>query len=123
MREQGVRSVAIYGAGSHTRLMLPIWRALGGPAATVVVVSGAPASRACCGLPVVSIDDFDSTSVDGVLLSSQGFERAMAATCAERIPTLPVFPVWSPPASDSDAIPPTHAAIPVTNDYASALHR
>ncbi len=123
-REQGVRSVAVYGAGSHTRLMLPIWRALGGPPATTIIVSGPAPSQDCCGLPVVSIDEFDPASVDGVLLSSQGFERAMADTCADRLPNLPVFPVWSPPASaGGDAIPTTHCVIPVSNDYASALHR
>jgi glycosyltransferase involved in cell wall biosynthesis len=123
-REHGVRSVAVYGAGSHTRLMLPIWRALGGPPATMVIVSGAPESLECCGLPVVSIDAFDPQSVDGVLLSSQGFERAMADICSQRFPDLPVFPVWSPPSSPSgDAVPPTHTAIPVSDDYAPALHR
>ena len=122
-RERGVRAVAVYGAGSHTRLMLPIWRALGGPVPTVVVVSSAPAASECCGVPVVSIDDFDHGSVDGILLSSQGFERAMASTCAERFPDLPVFPVWSPPASGGETMPPTHSSIPVTNDYAAAVHR
>jgi hypothetical protein len=123
-RSAGVKRTAVYGAGSHTRIVLPIWRALGGPQATVIVVSGTPSEASCCGLPVISIDEFDPASVDGVLLSSQGFERAMAATCAEKLPGLPVISLWSPPAvAEASAVPFTHAVIPVAGTNAQALHR
>jgi glycosyltransferase involved in cell wall biosynthesis len=124
-RAAGVTSLAVYGAGSHTRLMLPMWRALGGVHPSVVLVSGTPNEPTCCGVPVISIDAFDPASVDGILLSSQGFERAMAETCAERFPLLPVFPIWSPPltAGESSAIPLTHSLIPVADTHATLVHR
>jgi hypothetical protein len=123
-RQHGVRRLAVYGAGSHTRLLLPMWRALGGPPVTVIVVSGEPAASACCGLPVESIDRFNGERVDGVLLSSQGFEKAMAATCAKRMPSLRVFSVWSPSAVDGGLdVPATNAVIPVCEPHAETLYR
>jgi hypothetical protein len=124
-RATDVRTVAFYGAGSHTRLMLPIWRALGGPVVRSIVVSGVPTESTCCDVPVVSADDFDPSSVDAVVLSSQGYERVMAATCAARWPSLPVFPVWSPPITDGEsaALPSTHVLIPVVESHAQTVHR
>lgn len=124
-REAGVSSVALYGAGSHTRLMLPLWRALGGPTVRSIVVSGVPTESSCCDVPVVSADAFDASDVDGIVLSSQGYERAMAATCAMRWPALPVFAIWTPPVPDGahGAIPSTHVLIPIAASHAETVHR
>jgi glycosyltransferase involved in cell wall biosynthesis len=124
-KEAGVRSLAVYGAGSHTRLMLPLWRALGGQVPRVIVVSGTPAESEVCGIPVIRLDELDPSAVDGILLSSQGYEPAMAAACAARIPALPVFHVWSPPVLGSDGLPMplTQARIPGIEAHAPTLHR
>jgi hypothetical protein len=124
-RATDVRTVAFYGAGSHTRLMLPLWRALGGPPVRSIVVSGTPTEAQCCDVPVVSADVFDPSTIDGVVLSSQGYERAMAASCAARWPSLPVFPVWTPPvrSGETSALPSTHAVIPVVENHAQTVHR
>lgn len=92
----GVKTVAIYGAGSHTRLLVPIWKALGGPAIRRIIVTQAPGESICMGLPVVSAERFDPTQVDAIVLSSHGYEQDMAAACSERWPELKVYSIWRP---------------------------
>lgn len=95
-RNAGTTSIAVYGAGSHTRLLIPIWQSLGGPEIRKIIVTGAPSDPVCMGIEVVSADQFDPATVDGIVLSSQGFEEDMAATCAKRWPRTSVYPIWRP---------------------------
>jgi hypothetical protein len=95
-RRDGVRTVALYGAGSHTRLLLPIWKALGGPAIHAIVISDRPSEAAFMGHPLVGADAFDPGRVDAIVLSSHGYEQEMARVCGERWPGLPIYPVWKP---------------------------
>ena len=95
-QDDGVRRIAIFGAGSHTRLLIPIWKSLGGPPIKIIVVSGQPAETTCMGLRVVSADDFDANQVDGILLSSHGYERQMAAICRERWSEIRAYTIWRP---------------------------
>jgi ubiquinone/menaquinone biosynthesis C-methylase UbiE len=97
----GVRTVAFYGAGSHTRLLIPIWKGLGGPAIHEIIVSGEPSQSTFMGFPVVSVDHFDPSPVDAIVLSSHGYEREMARLCGERWPQLKVYPIWRPLAEPS----------------------
>jgi hypothetical protein len=93
-RNDGVRAVAIYGAGSHTRLLFPIWKEFGGPAITQVIVTGEPSETSCMGIPILSAGHFNPSDVDAIVLSSQGSEDDMAATCRERWPEMKVYPIW-----------------------------
>jgi hypothetical protein len=95
-RSNGIQAVAFYGAGSHTRLLVPIWKAAGGPTITKIVVTGEPSEATLNGIPVVSARHFDPSHVDAIVLSSHGYERDMAAICSDRWPSLPVFPIWRP---------------------------
>jgi hypothetical protein len=113
----GGRTVAIYGAGSHTRLLIPIWKAMGGPVIKKIIVTGEPQETACMGLPIVSADHFNPREVDGIVLSSHGYEREMAAICRDRWPDTSVYSIWRPvqqpdlaPAEDFDAV--CHDRIP-----------
>jgi hypothetical protein len=92
----GASTVAIYGAGSHTRALLPIWDAAGGPAVSQIIVSAPTGDEECGGVPVVSADRFDPSTVDAIVLSSQAYEREMSSTCAARWPQIPVVPIWQP---------------------------
>jgi ubiquinone/menaquinone biosynthesis C-methylase UbiE/glycosyltransferase involved in cell wall biosynthesis len=92
----GVRSVVLYGAGSHTRLLIPIWRAMGGLPIRKIVVSGSVTEPTCLGIPVVSAADFEPSHDQGIVLSSQGFEHAMAVSCRDRWPQSKVYPIWKP---------------------------
>ena len=95
-RTDNVRSVALYGAGSHTQWLVPIWEAMEAPQIRKIVVSGEPAEPVFMGFPVVSADDFNPAEVDAIVLSSCVHEQAMAATCRERWPELKVYSIWTP---------------------------
>jgi hypothetical protein len=110
----GVRTVAMYGAGGHTRLLVPIWRALGGPAIRRIIVTGEPSEATLLGIPIVSAENFDSAIVDAIVLSSHGYEQEMAVICGERWATLRIYPIWRPvlaPAEDFEAV--CHNRIPM----------
>jgi hypothetical protein len=94
--DNGARKVAFYGAGSHTQMLLPIWRACSGPTVVAIVVTGKPTVNTLHGLPVISSDDFDPKSVDAVIASSQGYETEIAEYCKQRWPALPVYTIWRP---------------------------
>src|SRR5258708_7748289 len=87
-----VKTVALYGAGSHTRLLVPIWQALGGPAMRSIIETGETSEAHCIGFPVVSAGSFDPSEVDAIVLSSHGYEQEMAAVCSECWPGVRVFP-------------------------------
>lgn len=125
VRASGAKSIAIYGAGTHTRIVLPMWRALDGPTPHSVVVSGRPSERWCGGLPVFALDEFDPNGTDAVVVSSHGYEHAMTAAWQARFPNVPVFSIWSPPAATGgpSVIPPTAEVIPVAPSHAQTLHR
>jgi hypothetical protein len=95
-RTEKVRNVAIYGAGSHTRLLIPLWQALGGPPIRNLIVTGEPSEAIFMAVQVVSANRFDPSTVDAIVLSSQGYEQEMAVTCAERWPKTSVYRVWRP---------------------------
>lgn len=91
-----VRRVAIYGAGNHTRLLLPIWQSLGGPKIQCILVTDQPDEPVFMGHPVIGADDFDPADVDGIVLSSHGFEEQMGQTCRKRWPGTNVYSIWRP---------------------------
>jgi hypothetical protein len=111
-RVERVKTVAIYGAGSHTRLLIPMWQSLGGPAIQKIIVTGQPSENSLMGFPVVSADAFDPSRVDAIVLSSNGYETEMAAICSMRWPGLKVYPIWQPPAAADDVEVLCHERIP-----------
>ena len=125
VRAAGAKSIAVYGAGTHTRMVLPMWRALDGPIPISVVVSGKPSEPWCGGLPVFSLDEFDPRGTDAVVISSHGYEHAMTSAWQARFPHIPVFSIWSPPADAGGpgVIPPTAETIPVASTHAQTLYR
>ena len=113
-RKDGVETVAMYGAGSHTRLLAPMWRALGGPAIRNIIETGEPFEPACMGLPVVSAKCFDSALVDAIVLSSYGYEQDMASICSERWPGVKVYSIWQPLGAREDFAGTCHEKIPTS---------
>ncbi|HVC18783.1 MAG TPA: glycosyltransferase [Vicinamibacterales bacterium] len=92
----GVRRVAIFGAGSHSALLLPLWRGLGGPTVAGFVVSGTPQEAMSLDLPVCSLAALEPGAVDAIVLSSETYEVEMAAACRAIWPDLPCYGIWSP---------------------------
>jgi hypothetical protein len=95
-REDGAKKIALYGAGSHTRLLLPMWAGLRGPAVHQIIVSETPNESRLLGIPIVAADEFDSTQVDAIVLSSYAFEEEMASICRSRWPGAKVYSIWRP---------------------------
>ncbi|RME37914.1 MAG: hypothetical protein D6788_08485, partial [Planctomycetota bacterium] len=61
--------VALYGAGTHTRWLLDVIRGTPGPG-IVAVLDDDPTTDRIEGIPVVAASDFDPTTVEAVVLSS-----------------------------------------------------
>jgi glycosyltransferase involved in cell wall biosynthesis len=93
-RAAAIRRVAVFGAGSHTSSLLPLWTAAGGVDVAAILVSTKGTIKTFDSLPVVAVDDFDSRTVDGIVLSSHTYEDDMARTCESRWPGLPIFTFW-----------------------------
>lgn len=95
-RALGVGRVAVYGAGSHTQMLLPLWDDLGGPpVASVLVSARSPETLTAFGRRLLSLEEFDPKSVDAVVPSSMQFEAEMIDACTSRWPSLPVIPLWT----------------------------
>jgi hypothetical protein len=110
----GIRTVAIYGAGGHTELLIPIWQMGGGPAIQEIFVTGEPSETIFMDLPLVSANHFDPAHVDAIVLSSQGFEQEMAGICTERWPEVKVYSIWQPLAFTADFEAVCHEKIPTS---------
>jgi len=97
-RARGLNRVALYGAGTHTRILAEIWRHEdSGPRLTAVLVSEKGDADACEGLPVHDVRTIDPDTLDAVVLSSNTYEREMSLMCAEHLPEhVPVLAVWEP---------------------------
>jgi hypothetical protein len=105
-QNDGVRTIAIYGAGSHTKVLVPIWKDLGGPAIQNIIVTGEPTESTLMNLPVLGTDRFDPSQVDGIVLSSQEYEQEMAGICSERWPHVKLYSIWQSlnPALDFESV-------------------
>jgi CDP-glycerol glycerophosphotransferase (TagB/SpsB family) len=94
LEREGVRRIAMFGAGGHTRAMLRLWRRFQGPALGSIVTSGPTGIENIEDVRVVEAQAFDARSVDAIVLSSASHERAMARTCRDRWPWQRVVRVW-----------------------------
>ncbi len=92
-RCHGIRRVALYGAGGHSRELLrwglPDWLECR------AVLAGSPADSHIRGIPVSRPEDFDFRQVDAVVLSSVSYEGEMLETMSRIAPSLPVIPLYS----------------------------
>jgi glycosyltransferase involved in cell wall biosynthesis len=94
MVKAGHKRIAIYGAGSHTQALLGVWNRLTDLQIDCVVVSekNSPSFR---GVPVVSIEEIGSRSVDAILASSKSFELSMASYSQQYAPNIPFYAIWN----------------------------
>lgn len=94
LEREGVRRVAMFGAGGHTRAMLRLWRRFQGPDVVSIVTSGSTGIENIEDVRVVEAQAFDVRRVDAIVLSSASHERAMARTCRDRWPWQRIVRVW-----------------------------
>jgi glycosyltransferase involved in cell wall biosynthesis len=95
-QHRDIRRVAIYGAGEVTEALLPIWRRQGGPGIQSIFTTGSSGPRELGGFTLGTLDAFDPSEVDAVILSSRTYEMEMAEALARAFPRLPRIGLWHP---------------------------
>lgn len=80
----GIRRVALYGAGEHSRRLLAL--AAGGPCRIVAVIDDAPAASAFHGLPLTTPSEWPTFDAEALVISSRGSEAALAAKARGWLP-------------------------------------
>jgi len=93
----GYKRVAFFGAGTHTRTVLPLWNALGGAKVVRILTNLPPEVDRLLGVPVVSTRQFNPATVDAIVVSSHSFEPELVDTCRKRFPRVPLVTIWAPP--------------------------
>lgn len=106
-----VRSIALFGAGSHSRALLPLWLQAGGPPPTAVLVSDAGPSTQFMGLSVVRAADYHPSADEAILLSSSSYEGEMAAVCERLWPRNKCYRLYHPEDDGAPASEPSWEAI------------
>jgi GT2 family glycosyltransferase/glycosyltransferase involved in cell wall biosynthesis len=91
---KNVRQIALYGAGLHTRMLLPQWRNAHGPEVKQIIVSTTSDVRSLLDCPVIPAEKFNPDTVDAIVLSSRDYEEEMYRSCRQHWPVVPVFTVW-----------------------------
>ena len=110
-RRENVTRAVIYGAGSHTEQLLPLWREAAGPPVERILVT-TPDVWEFMGLPVSRASDYRPMPGDGIVLSSAMFEVEMAATCERLWPNTPYIPLHhAGPARESTVEPMWESAV------------
>ena len=87
--------VAVYGAGSHTELLLEVWSGLGLPHWSHVLVTETPTSPTWRDFPVSRISEMSPEEFDLIVLSSRTYESDMAEVCRQRFPAVPRIAIWT----------------------------
>jgi len=88
------RKIAIYGAGSHSEVLLSLWKALDGPPCELVITSEPADIKEFMSIPVSPVSTVVESEIDAIILSSLSFEREMAASCGKYLPKAPCFTIW-----------------------------
>lgn len=91
----GIKRVGLYGAGTHTNVLLDLWKSANGPEISILITSEVPTVPTFFGIPVVQIDDVNPDELDFVVLSSQSFEEAMAQRMREALPEMPFAALYN----------------------------
>lgn len=86
--------VAIFGAGGHTRLLLPVWRELGGPEVAVIVES-IRTTGSLLDIPVLQAGERLPDGVGAIVPSSHAHEVEMRVTAGRLYPTTAWIPLWN----------------------------
>lgn len=98
-----VSTVAFFGVGTHSALLLPLWISLGGPRVQAFLATR-PNSRSFHGIPVVPVGAPLPASIEAVVPSSHRYEEEMRRIFSRHYPHLTWIPFWQrhPNASAED---------------------
>lgn len=94
-RHGNIKRVFLFGAGSHSALLIPMWTDLNGPAIHGILTSELGPQRTLGNIPVIPAEQYQPLPGDVIVLSSQVFESEMAATCKLRWPETPYYALYA----------------------------
>jgi hypothetical protein len=88
--------IAFFGAGSHTAMLLPIWKKLHGPAVEAIIVSKKCGDDSFFGIPIIETGQLLPAGVQAIIPSSHQFEREMKTMAMDAYPNIPWVFFWLP---------------------------
>lgn len=94
LQDNKIRRLGVYGAGTHTKALLDLWRTRQGPAIQTLITSDAPPEPVVAGVPVIPVSALEKGRLDLVILSSHCFEREMAEKLRAKRPELPLAAIY-----------------------------
>ncbi len=94
IKSKRFRRLGVYGAGTHTKALLELWRIHQGPDITTLITSEVPAQPEFAGLPVKGIEQLEPHGLDFVILSSRSFEKEMASSMRRHRPEIPFAAIY-----------------------------
>lgn len=93
MEASGIRQIAIYGAGQHTRRLLERHRVE--PFQIQCIVDDHPSSAMLCGIPVVTPAEIERFDLDALVLSSDSIESLLLRRAHQWLPEhIPVISLY-----------------------------
>jgi len=94
VHQRGIKRIALYGAGLHTRRLLPYLMIM--PLVITAIIDDNPTTKCLLKIPVVSRETFDFSCIDGIIISSDHFEKDMVKRLhASGIDDNIIFPIYS----------------------------
>jgi hypothetical protein len=111
-RRDGIERAVLYGCGSHTRLLLPLWLDAQGPPIVRIIATDPGETAELTGIPVTRADVYEPSPGEGIVLSSNSFEQEMADTCRTRWPSAPCYLFYSRNPGAIAALEPVFAPLP-----------
>lgn len=90
----GRRTVALFGAGEHSRWLMNIVKGLPGPRIALLIDDRADAIREVCGVRVVTPKAIDVGSIDAVVISSDSVEEKLWARAKQCFPKTPIVRLY-----------------------------
>jgi len=97
-----IHRVVVFGAGGHTRSMIPFLRELGGPE-IVAILESQRTRQSFMDIPVLQVGDPLPPMVSGILPSSHLHEQEMRELALRNYPAIPWIFLWEP---DRPTVPP-----------------
>lgn len=97
--------IAIYGAGSHTERLIPLWNEIMHKEISTIIVSEKEAGKEeMAGIPIKNIYEVENENYDLIIISSLSHQDDMVKVCKSKFDETPLLTFW-----EYQAMPPKGA--------------
>lgn len=86
--------IFIYGAGTHTEVLLDLWNEENYPAPHAIITSTPQIENKFRNIPLKSINDIHPKASDLIVLSSKSYESSLKETCFQLWPHCQTISIW-----------------------------